>query len=243
MLYSFSQLVYFFTIYSFLGWVIEVIYALADTKKFINRGFLFGPFCPIYGFGVVSLITLLQPFSFHPIILFFGVALITSIIEYFTGFILDKIFQSHWWDYSQEKFNLNGYICLRFSLYWGIFGTFLFYFIHPRIQDLIVQSSLNNFWWLPIIMITYFLFDFSLTLKSLIKIKTIYKNFNKIKKHYLNTLEEFRQHNLDLPDFNDIKRDFQKHRKIIRQKIKKFHLVKAFPKLYPLELSKPKKHN
>lgn len=236
--YSLAQLIYFFTIYSFLGWVVEVAYALADTKKFVNRGFLFGPFCPIYGFGILSLIILLHPLSYHPIPIFVGTVIITSTIEYFTGFILDKIFHAHWWDYSQEKFNLNGYICLRFSLYWGIFGTFLFYFIHPHIQNLIL--NLDKFYWLPTLIITYFLIDFIFTLKSLIKIKSIYKNFHKIKKHYLNTLEEFRQHNLDLPDFKDIKRDFLKHQKILRQKIKKFHLIKAFPKLYPLKLNKPK---
>lgn len=229
--YSLNQIIYLFTVYSFLGWVIEVIYALAKTKKFVNRGFLFGPFCPIYGFGLLSLIILLQPFTKNIFLFFIGATLITSIIEFFTGFILEKIFKTHWWNYSKEKFNLHGYICLKFSIYWGIFGTFLFYFIHPHIQNLINLSLFNNFRWLPILIVIYFFIDFSLTLKSLIKIKSIYKNFNRIRKHYLKTLEEFRQYNLDLPGFKDIKRDFQKHRRTIRQKIKKFHLIKAFPKL------------
>lgn len=232
MVSSFNQLIYFFIIYSFLGWIIEIIYTFFKRKKFINRGFLFGPFCPIYGFGIIFLINLLQPFFSQPLLIFIGTIIITSTIEYSTGFILDKIFHTHWWNYSQEPFNLNGYICLRFSLYWGIFGTLFLYFIHPYIQNLVIKLDLNNFWWLPNLIIIYLLIDFGFTLKSLIKIKAIYKNFNKVKKHYLNIRQEFYQHNLNLLDFKNVKKDFSKNRKMLRRKIKKFHLVKAFPNLY-----------
>lgn len=225
------QLVFYFTIYSFLGWSIEVAYAYSISKKFVNRGFLFGPFCPIYGFGLLSLIVLIKPFDKNFFLFFLGSMLVTSIIEYLTGFILEKIFKTHWWDYSTEKFNLHGYICLKFSIYWGIFGTLLYYFIHPSIALLINNISPKLISILCPILILYFLTDFILTLHSLLKIKTIYKNLQKIKENYINIAEKFHQQTLSKLDFIRVKRELKKNKTYFYKKIKKHRLIKAFPKI------------
>lgn len=226
MLY-FGKLVFYFTIYSFLGWLVEVAFAYSVSKKFVNRGFLFGPFCPIYGFGLLSLIILLKPFDKNIFLFFIGAILTTSIIEYLTGFVLEKIFKTHWWNYSHEKFNLHGYICLKFSIYWGVFGTLLYYFIHPSIDLLVNNTPYQLVLILFPIIFTYFLTDFIFTLHSLFKIKTIYKNLRKIKKNYATIAEKLRHQTLSRLDLVRIKREFRKNRYHLRQKLKKHHLLRT----------------
>ena len=111
---------FYFLIYSFLGWCVEVCYATLNTKKFINRGFLNGPYCPIYGVGVMTIIYFVFPLKNNMLILFIASVALTSILEFLTGFILEKIFHYRWWDYSDKPFNFHGYICLEFSLIWGL---------------------------------------------------------------------------------------------------------------------------
>lgn len=127
------QFLFIFFIYAFLGWCTEVSYAALVTGKFVNRGFLNGPVCPIYGFGVVIVLACLTPLRDSKLILFFGSVLLTSLLELITGFLLEKIFHQHWWDYSDQPFNIGGYICLRFSIMWGFACMFVVYILHPTI--------------------------------------------------------------------------------------------------------------
>lgn len=134
MLYRFLWI--FFT-YAFLGWCTEVSYAALKTGKFVNRGFLNGPVCPVYGFGVVIVLGCLTPLSDNLPVLFLGSVLLTSILEWLTGFVLEKLFHQRWWDYSDEPFNLSGYICLRFSIAWGLACVFVVKLLHPTVLILI----------------------------------------------------------------------------------------------------------
>ncbi|QIB68655.1 hypothetical protein Ami103574_04665 [Aminipila butyrica] len=125
------EILCYFIIYSFLGWCTEVAYAAVNSGKFINRGFLNGPVCPIYGFGVLLVISCLTPLMDNKILLFLGAVLLTSTLEWLTGFTLEKVFHGKWWDYSQVPFNLNGYICLKFSIIWGLACLLIVDLIHP----------------------------------------------------------------------------------------------------------------
>jgi len=107
------------------------------TGQFVNRGFLLGPLCPIYGFGVLLVVLCLNPIKHNIVLLFFGSVFLTSLLEYVTGFILEKLFNERWWDYSDMPFNLNGYICLRFSLMWGIGCLFIVKVLFPFTEKLI----------------------------------------------------------------------------------------------------------
>lgn len=122
-----------FFIYAFLGWCTEVSYAATKTGKFVNRGFLNGPWCPIYGFGVVIVLAFLEPLKDNLLLLFLGSVVLTSALEWLTGFLLEKLFAQRWWDYSDEPFNLSGYICLRFSLAWGFACLFVVKLLHPTV--------------------------------------------------------------------------------------------------------------
>lgn len=133
----FEQFLWIFFIYAFLGWCTEVSYAATKTGKFVNRGFLNGPWCPIYGFGVVIVLAFLEPLKNNLLLLFLGSVVLTSALEWLTGFLLEKLFAQRWWDYSDEPFNLSGYICLRFSLAWGFACVFVVKLLHPTILLLI----------------------------------------------------------------------------------------------------------
>ena len=131
------RLLWFFFFYAFLGWCTEVCYAATVTGKFVNRGFLNGPWCPVYGFGVVIVLTCLEPLQGNLPLLFLGSVALTSALEWLTGFLLEKLFHQRWWDYSNEPFNLGGYICLRFSLAWGLACLFVVELLHPTVLWLI----------------------------------------------------------------------------------------------------------
>jgi uncharacterized membrane protein len=133
----FYQLLMFFFIYGFIGWCLEVCYHAVETGKWSNRGFLNGALCPIYGIGVVAILYLLEPISEFGPLLFVGGVILCSAIELVTGYIMEKIFHQRWWDYSTERFNLKGYICLKFSLYWGVGVVFIVKLVHPSVQGFV----------------------------------------------------------------------------------------------------------
>lgn len=133
----FYHFVWYFYIFAFVGWCAEVGYAAVVTKKFVNRGFLLSPFCPIYGFGVGLIYLLSVPFEKNLIILWLGSILVTSGIELITGFAMDKLFHNKWWDYSDFPLNIGGYICLPFSLLWGFACVAVVKLIFPLTNRLI----------------------------------------------------------------------------------------------------------
>lgn len=130
---TFYEFLCIFVIYAFLGWCTEVAYAALDLGKFVNRGFLNGPYCPIYGVGVLIVIAVLTPLQEHLLILFLGSFLLTSVLEYLTGWVLEKVFHNKWWDYSDFPFNIKGYVCLKFSVLWGLACSFIMLVLHPVI--------------------------------------------------------------------------------------------------------------
>lgn len=133
------QTLFIFFIYAILGWGLEVAFHALVTGKFINRGFLNGPWCPVYGFGASAVLACLLPLRGSVPLLFLGSLLVTSALEWLTGFVLEQLFHQRWWDYSDEPFNLNGYICLRFSLAWGLACLLVVDFIHPTVLWLIAR--------------------------------------------------------------------------------------------------------
>ncbi|MGI6029528.1 MAG: putative ABC transporter permease [Candidatus Heteroscillospira sp.] len=135
--YTFLQVCAMFFAYAMLGWCAEVAFAAVCTGKFVNRGFLNGPVCPIYGFGVVIVVLCLTPVQHNTPLLFAGAVVLTSLLEYVTGFALEKIFHSRWWDYSDMPFNLSGYVCLKFSLLWGFACLLVMKLLHPTVMLLI----------------------------------------------------------------------------------------------------------
>ena len=164
------EFAWIFLIYGFVGWCTEVIFAAVNSGKFVNRGFLNGPICPIYGFGILAVVRLLKPFGNNILLLFVGSVLITSGLEYITGFLLEKLFHQKWWDYSDKPFNIQGYICLKFSLLWGLACMFIVEIIHPLVIKFIhlLPSTLSTI--LCAVFLSAAITDFILTLINVLKL-------------------------------------------------------------------------
>lgn len=136
MVFSFYEICWFFFIYSFLGWCGEVCLAASYRKKFVNRGVVNSPLCPIYGTGAVAFTIFLPELAGDIFFLFLGGMILASFIEFTTGALLEKLFHRKWWDYSGIRFNFEGYICLRYSALWGIFAVLLILFVNPFLASL-----------------------------------------------------------------------------------------------------------
>lgn len=124
-----------FFVYSFCGWFMESVGGILNVKKFINRGFLIGPYCPVYGIGVVLITLFLQRYVDDIIIMYFMSLLICGTLEYFTSYIMERVFHARWWDYHKNKFNINGRICLETLIPFGLVGTVLVKYVNPMIFD------------------------------------------------------------------------------------------------------------
>lgn len=148
-----------FVIYSFLGWICETTYCLMIDKQYVNRGFLKGPFCPIYGAGALIVIIILTPISNNIILLFLSGMIFTSVLEYITGFLLEIIFNLKWWDYSNYRFNIKGRVCLLNSILFGILSVVTVTIINPIIIEYIRNIPFNIITWICGLSVIYFLID------------------------------------------------------------------------------------
>ncbi|MEJ8729683.1 hypothetical protein WKS99_11615 [Flintibacter sp. HCN-6482] len=164
------QFLFIFFVYAFLGWCTEVSYAALVTGRFVNRGFLNGPWCPVYGFGVVIVLAFLEPLKSNLLLLFLGSVVLTSALEWATGFVLEKIFHQRWWDYSDQPFNLNGYICLRFSIAWGLACLFVVKLLHPSVLLVIRLVPRGLGWTLLALLAAVMAVDLAATVRTIAKL-------------------------------------------------------------------------
>lgn len=166
----------YFIMYSFLGWCLESVYKTILEKKPVNSGFLYGPFCPIYGFGAIIMLLLLQKLT-NIFIIFIVCSIVLTIWEYIVGVLLEKIFKTKYWDYSDLKFNINGRICLKNSIYWGMLGVIFTMLIHPEIKSLVELIPNKTLFYIDIIVYIVFFTD---VIISITKILFIDKKINQV---------------------------------------------------------------
>lgn len=159
-----------FMIYSFIGWIMEIIFTLFKDKTLVNRGFLMGPYCPIYGSGCVLIILLLKKYVNDPIVLFVMSMVICSVLEYIVSYILEKLFKARWWDYSDRKFNINGRICLETLVPFGLLGCLLMYVINPFISNLLLKIPSNVLSIVAVILFILFVIDCIISYSIITKI-------------------------------------------------------------------------
>ncbi len=170
-----SILFLLFIFYAILGWIVEMIYCYMSSGKIINRGFLIGPYCPIYGYGALLITLLLTPYQKDPVVLFVMSIAICSILEYFTSFIMEKIFNTRWWDYSKRKFNINGRICLETMIPFGILGSIMAYFINPILFNVLSKLEINTLNMFAFIIFIIFLMDNVISFAIISNLKNITK--------------------------------------------------------------------
>lgn len=198
-----------FFIYSFLGWVMESVADTIKKKKFVNRGFLIGPYCPIYGAGVLLITIFLAKYNDDIWITFFMSLLICGTLEYLTSYVMEKLFKARWWDYSERKFNINGRICLETLIPFGIAGTFIIYIANPFflkyiniIPNIVMHVLTGSF-------LVIYITDMIVSFKIILNLKEMSK--------------EFKDNTIEISD---------KVKKIIKNKYRLYRrLVNAFPKI------------
>ncbi len=173
--YTWYEMGWIVLIYSFLGWCAEVAFAAVRHGRFVNRGFLNGPVCPIYGYGVLCVLLILEPVKDNLLLLFFGSMFFTSAIEFLVGFIMEQLFHDKWWDYSDNPFNIKGYICLEFSIIWGIACVLVVDVVHPLIYALIKKLSSPVGIWIMVALLALLIFDAILTLLEMLKLNKRFK--------------------------------------------------------------------
>lgn len=164
------QAIWIFLIYAFLGWCAEVAYAAVHNGKFVNRGFLNGPVCPIYGVGMLVVVTLLWGLRHNLILLILGSAGLTTTLEYATGLILKRFFHDKWWDYSDKPFNVKGYICLEFTVLWGLAAAFVVGAVHPFVFMVINKTPFVFGVILMSVLLAVFVTDLAITVTELVKL-------------------------------------------------------------------------
>lgn len=177
---TFYEVAWIFIIYAFIGWCTEVSYAALELGKFVNRGFLNGPYCPIYGLGVLIVVAVLTPLKENLFVLFIGSCLLTTILEYLTGYILEKLFHNKWWDYSDLPFNIKGYVCLKFSILWGLACSFIMLVIHPLIFGFIHIIPKTVGIVLLFILMAAFISDGIVTVSTILKLNRRLKLMNEV---------------------------------------------------------------
>ena len=168
-----------FIIYSVIGWLLEVFGKVAEQQRFINRGFLIGPYCPIYGVGCLLLIHLLKNYKDDLVILFFMSMVICSILEYITSYLMEKIFKARWWDYSRRRFNLNGRICLETMIPFGIMSIIVFYVINPFLSLILHMIPRIILYIIAIIIFVIFVTDLIVSFDIIFKFKNKIKTTSK----------------------------------------------------------------
>lgn len=168
-----------FLIYSFIGWLIEVIGKLIEKHKFINRGFLIGPICPIYGHGCILMILTLSRYKDNPLTLFIYAIFICSLLEYFTSYFMEKIFKARWWDYSTKRFNLNGRICAETMIPFGILGTIVICVINPIFEYLLNLFNFETIKITAIILFIIYIIDYTISLTIMFGFKGTLKTVEK----------------------------------------------------------------
>lgn len=191
MLEKIALIAIYFFFYSALGWLVESIYCSLAAGKIINRGFLTGPICPIYGTGAVVMTLVLAPLKEYPILVFIVGLVVCDIVEFATSYIMEKLFHARWWDYSNKWLNIQGRICFRHSMYWGIASVLFIYFVHPNIGEKIFSDMPTKYIYIILaVILVIFAFDLANAVHKAMDIKAMMDKLKKLKDNITAKYEE-----------------------------------------------------
>ena len=257
---TFYQILWYFIIYALVGWMIEVSYHAVTLGKIINRGFLNGPVCPVYGCGVLMVLSVLYiigkifgidtDVANSNVLLLFVVGIVfATLVELLAGFALDRLFHTRWWNYNDRKYNLNGYICLEFSIIWGLAIAFVLRVIQPGIADLVALIPRAVGIALLTVMYAVFVADIIVTVLTILKFNKELERMAEIQKAILalgdnmseiignGTIMAVDKIDRDKQEYQDLKADFDAKMEHIRKHMMYYRLFgigrlfAAFPNL------------
>lgn len=176
MVYSFAKWLLIFYIYCFIGWIWESLYVSVCSAKWVNRGFLHGPFLPIYGSGAVTILIFTLRFRDNVWLVFLVGMISATVLEYVTGVLMEKIFHVRYWDYTNESFNLNGHICLKCSLCWGLFSILLTLYIHKPVENMVMILDENVLDAILLVITSCFASDATISIREALNLKEFLMN-------------------------------------------------------------------
>ncbi|HMM05218.1 MAG TPA: hypothetical protein PKD52_00870 [Clostridiales bacterium] len=188
----FSLWFLYFIIYSVLGWVVETVYCSVLERRFVERGFLRGPLCPIYGTGALILLIVLKPIE-NWVLIFVISFLLTSVLEYITSYAMEKIFKMRWWDYSERFLNLNGRVCLLNSTLFGLLALALTKILHPFVEARTALLPHNILFILAIFFGVLFLVDFIISVHASFRLKSNLEKLREAQEHLKEELTKYQQ--------------------------------------------------
>ncbi len=239
-MYNIVLYIALFLLYSVGGWVLEVIYCMIyDTRinkklTITNRGFLNGPYCPIYGSAAIMMALTLTPLAERPVLLFFVGILVCDGVEYVTSYIMEKVFNARWWDYSHEFLNVNGRICFKHSMIWGILSLVFIKYIHPPILELFKGIDENLLFIASVGFLMIFLYDIFIALLTTISIRSFQNQLHRIKSAFSGMSPTVAFKHTDIPQYisdyrESIKAITNTH---VRDRFK--HLRHEYPEIFRL---------
>ncbi|MGX6978874.1 putative ABC transporter permease [Vagococcus elongatus] len=218
-----NEIALLFLFYAIIGWLWETVYCSIKAKKFVYRGFLIGPYCPIYGFGILSVLYFIAPYQNNLLLLYSLSVIVVTVLEYFTSYILEKIFHATWWDYTGVPLNLNGRVALPVSLFWGTACVLIVKVIHPEVMKLTEFTLAHTGSYLYLMIAVLFASDSIYTVFNMI-------NFNKISLEWDSAIDssrqQFRKRRLQLEtslgkNLESIKSDYAEWREEFEERAKK----------------------
>lgn len=203
------NLIMYFVIYSFLGWVLESVYRSFCEKKLINTGFLYGPFCPIYGTGAIIMLLGLNSFKGQYITIFIISFFVLSLWEYIVGWFIERTFKTKYWDYSEHKFNIKGRVCLTNSFFWGILGLVFINFIHPFIENILINVDISILKYVIYIVLISMAIDATICIIKVKNIKNTLQRVEELNNEIREKLKEIKE-NSSYPDKEKVTENIQK---------------------------------
>ena len=180
-LYSIYEWIAFFFFYCFVGWIIETTYVSITEHHFVNRGFMRGPCLPLYGFGALTILLCCGPFRDVPVMVFFAGLVACSALEYLTGFLMEALFKTKYWDYSDKPFNLRGRICLATSLAWGGLSLVMLYWVHAPVEALLLQIPERTLMIADLSLLPIALLDFAIAFRTAISINDVLQKLTELR--------------------------------------------------------------
>ncbi len=210
-MFTISLLAFYYFFYSALGWMVESIYCSIGEKKWVNRGFLTGPLCPIYGAGALVFIVCLQPlkklletanlfkFNILPtiVIIFLAGMVLADIVEFITSVIMEKLFHARWWDYSEKRFNIQGRICLQHTMYWGIATIVFLYLIHPFFENyaekIFVREAPKALYATIIVILIIFVMDIINAVRNAMDVRKVMDKVRKLSESVTKTANDIKE--------------------------------------------------
>lgn len=183
--YTAIQWLFFFYFYCFFGWCFESAYVSLKSRKLVNRGFCRGPFLPLYGSGAIMMLVVSMPFQDHLVLVYIAGCIGATILEYVTGVTMEALFKVRYWDYSKNKFNFQGHICLGSSLAWGLLTILMTEFIHKPIEHLVLSIPDNILTPITLVLTALIGADFALSFKAALDLRDVLEKMEKAKEDML----------------------------------------------------------